>query len=310
MDYAEIFYDAFIDSLKMLPILAVVYVVMEILERTAFSGVRADRLLKGKFAPLIGAGVGIVPQCGFSVVATDLFSRKKIGAGTLIAVYIATSDEAIPILLSNPDQALKVLPFIGIKFVLAIFAGYGIDLFLRFVNGKKEKEQVLESADEKESVVTSCEHCAHESEQPKNKDMTKAEKTKDAIVHYFVHPLIHSLKIFIYIWLVSTAIALIVAYVGEEALIEFMQGGFYAQPFLAALIGLIPNCASSVLITQLYIMGGLNAGAAIAGLCVNAGVAITVLFKSNRNLKVNISIVAFLYVFSSLMGLALSFIPN
>ena len=258
----EVLLDALLDSLKILPFLFLVYVLIEILETKTSAKLKSGRALRGGFAPLLGAGIGLVPQCGFSVMATNLFAKGYLSVGTLLAVYISTSDEAIPILLA--DASL-------------------------------DKKDIDDEQAEKESDDIGC--CHHH-----------IEKRHNFWQNYVFHPMVHSLKIFAFILIVNVLFGLLLFYTGEQWLHNVLAGTGYFQPFIAGLVGLIPNCASSVVLTELYITEGLTFGSAFAGLSVNAGIALTVLFKQNKNLKQNLLIVVSLYLLSTALGLVIDLI--
>lgn len=292
----EVFVDALLDTLKILPILLIVHILIEIIESKAVSKIKMNKALKGGFAPLIGAGVGIIPQCGFSVVATNLYAKQHIKLGTLLAVFIATSDEAIPILLSNPAAISKILPLLLIKLVFAIAVGYAVNLIFC-----RKKEMPI-SETEKISEVGCCGH--------EITNQTPAVKKKFDFEKYVLHPLFHTLIILLFIFIVNMAIGTIIFFVTTERLNAFLASSKLFQPFISGLVGLIPNCAASVAITQMYSLGGITLGSAVAGLSVNAGLGFAVLFKENKNIKQNLCIVGFLYIISSLLGLAITLIAG
>ena len=277
----EVLLDALLDSLKIFPFLFLLYVLIEFLEhRTSVS--RNKNLLRGGLAPLLGAAVGMIPQCGFSVMAAKLYDKKLIRTGTVLAVFLATSDEALIILLSDGSKAFSVMPIIAIKFIVAVAVGYAANALLR-------RESLSELSENEEVHGTPCGH-DHE------------EDSK--IRRYLVHPLLHSLVIFAYILVVNVLFGILIYYVTEESLAAFLQGGLWYQPLIAAAVGLIPNCASSVVITQTYILGGLSFGGCIAGLCANAGLGFVILFKNARAWKRNLLLMAVLYVISIAAGYA------
>ena len=318
---AHVLLDATIDTLKILPFLLACHILIEIYEYHAGSKVKVGKLLGGSGAPLLGSAVGLIPQCGFSVVATKLYGKKSIKLGTLLAVYIATSDEAIPILISSPQSAIKLIPLMLIKFFLALAVGYGVNFILR-----KTETVELNEIDGKE-LSTGCHHhtiggadhvheheSAHESDEHEHDGSENNENIQSDNValkkfdwHRFVlHPLVHSLTTLLFIFIVNVIIGAVVSFVGEDVLFSAMDKAVWAQPFIAALIGLIPNCASSVVITQTFAVGGLTLGAAVAGLSVNAGIALAVLFKENKNIKNNLLILLILYVIGALAGTAVT----
>ncbi len=269
------------------------HVLIEVYEYRAGSKLKVSKLLSGNAAPLLGAAVGLIPQCGFSVVSTKLYANKNIKLGTLLAVYIATSDEAIPILLSNPKAAIKLVPLLLLKFALALIAGYAVNLILR-------KKATVVSLNEMEiKNDTGC-HGHEIGGEHAHKD-NKFDWDK-----FVFHPIIHSLTILAYIFAVNLILGAVFEFAGQERISYLLEQAKFAQVPLAALIGLIPNCASSVIITQLYAVGSLSLGACLAGLSVNAGIALAVLFKENKNFKENILIVAGLYLFSVAAGIIIS----
>ena len=315
-----------IDSLKVLPILFLVYVFIEIIEDKSFGIFKKNKKLNGKIAPIIGGGIGIIPQCGFSVIATDLFAKKKIAMGTLLAVFLATSDEAIPILLSNKKFIIPLLMLIVIKFVYAILVGYVVNIIYEKVLKKKNVKnstKLMKSGfvfvgeikiDSSQIDITKYSTPIIVGEDSLNEVSVSdvgccghaIEKDPSNFKKFIFHPLIHSLKIFAFILIVNVLFGILIHYVGEANIANFMQSTRFFQPFVVALIGLIPNCASSVIITDLFLLNGISFGSLVAGLCANAGIALAVLFKQNANKKENLFILALLYVLSSLIGVVIS----
>lgn len=295
----DVVLDALLDTLKLMPLLLVVHVLIEVFEYKAASKIQMNKVLKSGFAPLIGTGLGVVPQCGFSVVATNLYARRAIHLGTLLAVYIAASDEAVPILLSNPSAAVKLLPLLGIKIVLALAAGYAVNFFFR-KRGLREVTELPEEHGCHGHTLTHGEHGGMEAGIPPAEQTHKRGFDWRAFV---LHPVLHTLTISAYILIVNFLFGTALYLITPEKLTAFMSGIQYLQPVLAGLIGLIPNCASSVAITQMYALGGLNLGAAVAGLSVNAGLGFAVLFKENKNMKENLLIVLGLYGYAVAAGM-------
>ncbi len=280
---AEVLLDALLDSLKVFPFLFLMYVLIEFLEsRTDVT--RNKNVLRGGLAPLLGAATGIIPQCGFSVMAAKLYDKKLIRTGTLLAVFLATSDEAIVLLLSHVTDGAKaaaVMPLIAVKFAVAVGAGYLANALLR-------GEKLSELEEGEEIVGTACGH-----------DHEEDSKLK----RYFVHPLLHSLQIFAFVLAVNIAFGAVMYY-AEDAVARFLQGGYWYQPLLAAFVGLIPNCASSVLITQAYILDTLSFGGMVAGLCANAGLGFVILFKNVKAWKRNLLLLFVLWAVSVAVGYA------
>ena len=319
----HVIWHAFLESIITLPIIFVCYLVIELLEEKILTKYKTSKLLKSKIAPVVSAGFGIIPQCGFSVVATDLYSKKLITLGSLMAIYIATSDEALPILLSNSSSYLDLLLIIGIKFVYAIVVGLLIDAIFRkkqenkaisMVNHTTNSENLLVS-NEKETKVVEMSTTQEEKENTNAKkdehsdeviegcchhDLKHSHESK--ISHIFLHPLLHSLKIFAFILIINIIFGLLIEFVGQNVIADFMMATGFFQPFIVALVGLIPNCAASVIITELFLVGGISLGSCIAGLCVNSGIALVLLFKLNKNVKENVLILISLYALGVLLG--------
>lgn len=301
----DVLLDAVIDSLKILPFLFVVYLIIELIEEKSGNGFKNSRLLSGNGAPLLGASAGLIPQCGFSVMATHLFSSGHIGAGTLIAVYIATSDEALPIMLADvtklPSVFLtKMLPLFAIKFALALIVGYAVHFAAKGLKTRQTKttaatktanKDYAADSDQKEPDIGCCGH-----------KIASDDKRESKWKKYLLHPILHSLKIFAYILLINIIFGAVFYYVGDKALTDALTNVGYFQPLLAALVGMIPNCASSVLLTQLFLKGAITLGSTVAGLSVNAGLAFAVLFKQNKNLKQNFAILGVTFAASALAG--------
>lgn len=278
----EVLKDTLIDSIKLLPFLFVAYLIMEYIEHK-ISDKSKEKIQKSeKFGPFFGSALGIFPQCGFSVAATNLYAARIITLGTLIAVYLSTSDEMLPILISEAAPFNTIIAILGIKFALGMIYGFLIDFALKIKNKNKAVE---------EKIVDLCEdeHC-------------HCEKSilKSAIKH--------TLSIFAYIFILTLIINGIVELVGEDTLKEFMSGTGILEPILASLIGLIPNCASSVIITELYLSEIITFGSLIAGLLVNAGAGLLMLFRINKNMKENIGIVALLYFLGAITGIVINLI--
>ena len=302
-------------SILIFPTLLVSYLIIEYIENKTSNRFEKSKLLKGKFSPLIASVMGTVPQCSFSVVMTDLYSKKRIALSTLIAIYLATSDEAVPILLSS-GKISDLLMLLIAKFIIATIVGY-IIMLLSMLFGKHalsthEEEHHHDEHDEHE-------HDEHEHEEDEHSEEESHMDHLGCCGHHIedngkneidiMHIIFHSLKVFGFIVAVNIIMNILIEYIGTENISNFLASASIFQPFVAGLIGLIPNCASSIVITELYIVGGLHFGAMLAGLCTNAGIAMVLLFKQNKNMKENISILLGLYLVSSLIGVLLSFIP-
>lgn len=301
----EIFIDAFIDSLKTIPLLLIIYIGIELLEYKFGDKIREKVQNSGKVGPLIGTITGIFPQCGFSVVATALFAQRLLTIGTLLAVYLSTSDEAIPIILSQPDKAYLLVPIISIKIVIALIVGFGIDFFFRKDEKKiiKHIESVESGHDDKnhhhETILNETACCGHS---------TSATSKKFNIEEIFWHPITHTFHVFIFIFFVTLIINFVFFYLGETFLTNFFANNIFWQPFLTALIGLIPNCAASVAITELFLKNVIGLGPTIAGLLASGGLGLLVLYREEKNKKIFFKVLIMLYSFSVLSGLVIQFL--
>ena len=272
--------EAIIDSIKILPFLFITYLLMEYLEHKTNEKSKNAIKKSGKFGPIIGGLLGAIPQCGFSVSATNLYAGRVITLGTLISIYLSTSDEMLPILISNGTSLGLVLKIVAIKVIIGMIAGLLIDFIFR-----RKKEQ------ENEHIHNLCEHDHCHCEEGILKSSIK-----------------HTLQIFIFILIVSIALNLLLYVIGEETLAGFILNKPILGPILAGLIGLIPNCASSVILTELFVSGVIGMGTLIGGLLVNSGLGIIVLFKVNKNLKENIKIVSILYAIGVIAGIVIELI--
>ena len=276
--------DAFLDTLKVLPFLLVIYILIEFLEhRTSFS--QKPQILQGNLAPLVGSATGLIPQCGFSVMAAKLYDKGLIRTGTLLAVLLATSDEAFIILLASGTSAGAIMPLIVVKLIVGISVGY-------LVNFLYSAEKLAENSGEDIHAYS----CGREHE---GKSETRL---------YLINPLLHTLQIAFYILVVNLIFAFVINAVGEEKIAATMIGGTYFQPFITAVIGLIPNCASSAIITSTYINSGILFGSCAAGLCTNAGLGLVVLFRNTKKIKRNIMFVFTLYLISVAVGIVVNVI--
>ena len=279
----DVLLDALKDSALVLLFVFLFHLVLALFEN------KMSKLLTNKktLGPIFGSLFGLIPQCGTSVLAADLYIKKYISLGTIIAVFLSCSDEALIVLLTKPsEKTIMILPLIASKLVLGILIGMVIDLLY--------KKQEIKQSEEELTDVT-CEEHHHEN--------VKLHK-------YFLHPLIHSLEIFAYVFAINVSLGLIIASVGEANFASFIASNKYLAPLYASLIGLIPNCASSVLLCELYIENSLAFGSLLAGLLVNAGLGITVLLKSKSTWKSAgiILLICFVtavstgYIFSAILG--------
>lgn len=274
----DLLLDTIIDGIKILPFLFITYLLMEYIEHKTSKKTKNAIKKSGYYGPLIGGLIGAFPQCGFSVSATNLYAGRVITLGTLISVYLSTSDEMLPILISEGADPKLIIKILLIKIAIGILAGVVIDIFLRLFSKSKKEEDI--------SIENICEH--------------EHCHCEDGI---FKSALKHTINIFIFIFLISLILNLFIYLIGEEALANLISNKLILGPVIVGLIGLIPNCASSVIITQLYIEGILNLGTMIGGLLVNAGLGVIVLFKVNKNIKENLKIVSILYSIGVISGI-------
>ena len=302
----QIFLDALLDTTKMIPLLLVIYVGIELIEYKFGDVIRKKVQKAGNAGPLIGALAGSFPQCGFSVVAAALYTQRLVTIGTFLTVLLSTSDEAIPVILAQPNKAGLIIPLILTKIVIALIAGYAVDLIFKKNNQKTlaHIEAFAHGTDDlhhhHETIIEEpacCGHCASSS----SKKFNSRE--------IFWHPLKHTLKIFVYILVITLVINMAIYFIGQENLAKLLLGHTFLQPFFAALVGLIPNCASSVAITQLYLQGAISYGAVIAGLSASGGLGILVLFKEDSDKRDIFRVISLLFGISLAAGLIIQYLP-
>lgn len=274
-----------IDTAKVVPFLFLTYLLMEFLEHKA--GGAPERWLRGsgKIGPLVGGALGVLPQCGFSAAATSFYTGRMITTGTLIAVYLSTSDEMLPILISSGAPIPTILKLIGTKLAVGIGAGFAIDGITRLVwRGKKvEQEPGIEELCERENC--------------------------DCGDRFVLSALKHTAYITIFLLLFTFALNIGIELVGEENIKTVVLNRPVLGSILSAIVGLIPNCASSVVLTSLFVDGVLSSGALLSGLMVNAGVGLAILFRNNRPVKDSLRVVAILFGISVACGILIDLTP-
>ena len=278
---SEIILDSVIDSIKLLPFLFLTYLFMEWMEHKTGAAARKRIRTAGKFGPVWGGLLGVIPQCGFSAAASSLFAGRVITVGTLIAVYLSTSDEMFPIMISNAVPVVTIVKILTCKAVIGILSGLVLEYVYTHILKKQEPDVDIHEICEEERC-----HCEH---------------------GVISSAAFHTLKVFVYIFLISLVLNIIIGLVGEETLAGLFTGTPIAGELIAALVGLIPNCASSVVITQLYLDHIIGAGAMMAGLLVNAGVGLLILFRLNRDRVQNLKIVGVLYGLGVFWGIIIEF---
>lgn len=276
----DVFLDALLDTLKTLPFLFAAYLLIEFLEHKAGQKLTGALSRMGPLGPMGGAVLGCLPQCGFSVAAANFYAGRLISAGTLLAVFLATSDEALLILLSQPQAFPSVIRLLGVKLIVAAVAGLATDFVLKHFLKPKDPEPFDDL----------CSHCGCESH------------------GIFRSAAVHTLRILLFIFVVNIVLSFAIYFIGEAAISRFLLSGSVFQPLLAGLIGFIPNCAASIILTELYLAGSLSFGSAVTGLCTGAGLGLAVLFKLNKNHKENFAIAGVLYVVAVVAGVACNFI--
>ena len=284
-EYLDILLDALIDTGKLAPFLFAAYLLLEFLEHRSSSKL-AGFLTDGKFGVPGGAVLGCIPQCGMSVAVSHLFSAGAVGAGTLVAVFISCSDEAIPVLLADFEHIGAIVPLMLSKVAFAVAAGYLFQLIFRRYKFGHDHHEHEHDCDECDKIEEAHHH--------------KCEEKCDSNV--FISALKRSLEVLLFILIVNIVMGLIVHFIGEEAIAEFAEKNKLLQPLFAALVGLIPNCAGSVVLTELYAGGSIGFGAVFAGLSVGSGIGYVSLFKANKHVKDNLIIIAYVFVLSVAVG--------
>lgn len=285
--FMDVLADTLLDTLRLFPFLFLTYILMEFLEHRT-SGKSVKWLSKsGKFGPLIGGIAGLFPQCGFSAAAANLYAGRVITLGSLIAVFLATSDEMLPMMISQRMPAKLIVTILAIKLVIGVIAGCIVDFVLHMMKKDDDHTHIHEFCE-----TENC-HCEN---------------------GIFKSALIHSVKVTAFIMVFTFAINLFMSYIGEQGIEYVTVGESYKVVFLASLVGLIPNCASSVALTQVYLYGALSEGALLAGLLVGSGIGLLVLFRVNKKFWENLKILGILWLVGFAVGclvnmLGISFMP-
>lgn len=276
----EIIIDTLLDTLKLLPFLLFAFILIELIEHKLTNKSKKIITKNQKYGPIIGALLGVIPQCGFSVMATNLYITKIIPLGTLISIYLSTSDEMLPILISEKTDIKIILKILITKVTFGIIYGIIINLILN----KKDKNKIKE-----DYQICEEQHC----------------NCKKSILSSSIK---HTLSTIIYILIITFILNTIFHYIGNSILTNFFIKVKFLSPFITSLIGLIPNCAASVIITELYIKKTINFAALIAGLLSNSGTSLLILLKSNKSLKDNIKIILLLYILGIVSGTIINII--
>ncbi|MBQ3021550.1 MAG: arsenic efflux protein [Bacilli bacterium] len=264
------------DSLNLLPFLFIAFLIIEFIEHKLSKRVKKFITKSGKFGPILGSVLGLIPQCGVSVMATNFYITRVISLGCLFSIYLSTSDEMLPIMISRGVSFKVIFSILLIKFVTGFVFGYIIDFIFKSKNKKFEYE------------ICDTEHC-------------------DCEHGVIKSSLKHTLSTFIYIVITSFIITFLYEQFGESLVSKIFMKDSLFGPFVGSLVGLIPNCGASIALSELYLNSAISFGTCIAGLLTGSGVAILILFKSNKNIKENIFIVISLYLIGVLIGIFLDF---
>ena len=273
----DIIIDTLIDTLKLVPFLFIAFLLIELFEHK-FSK-KSIKVVEssGKYGPILGSFLGIIPQCGFSVMATNLYVTRLITLGTLISIYLSTSDEMLPILISEKAEFSLIIKILLIKLFIGMLVGFIIDKIFKV---KKEK---------KNYDICEEEHC----------------HCKESII---ISSLKHTLNIVVFILLINFILNICFNYLGQDYLSKILLKDSFFGPFISSLIGLIPNCGASVMLTELYINNAINFGSLISGLLTGSGIAIMILFKTNKHFLDNIKVIGILYIVGVLSGIIIELI--
>lgn len=276
----DVITDTLLDTVKLVPFLLVTYLAMEFLEHK--TGRKAQDLVRkaGRFGPVIGGALGVVPQCGFSAAASSLYAGRVVTLGTLLAIYLSTSDEMLPVLISEQAPVGTIAFILLAKALIGMAGGFIVDLL--FSAHKGEEHHIHEICEQEHC------HCGEGS--------------------VFRSALVHTAQISFFILAITFLLNLLFFFAGEEFLREMLMGRRILGPMLAGLVGLIPNCAGSVVITQLYLEEVIGAGAMLSGLLTGTGVGLLVLFRVNHNRKENLKILGLLYFIGVLVGIVVGLI--
>lgn len=274
------------DTVKILPFLFLTYLLMEFLEHKAGDATERCMRASGKVGPLVGGALGMLPQCGFSAAASGLYTGRIITTGTLLAVYLATSDEMLPILISSGAPVGQIFKLLGAKLIIGVVAGFCVDAVTALVRKKHPARSVEDFEDLCEREQCHCEG-----------------------KHFALSALKHTLYITVFLLIFTFAVTFAVELVGEERIQALVLDRPVLGSLLAALVGLIPNCASSIALTSLFMDGVISAGAVLSGLLVNAGVGLAVLFRNNRPVRDSFRIVLILFCIAVLCGILIDLTP-
>ncbi len=282
--FLDVFKDSAVDCVKMLPFLFLAFYLLEVVEQHASDQMTVMLGRSGGLGPLIGSLLGSVPQCGFSIMASDFFASGVISMGTLLAVYLSTSDEAIIILLTDPEHAKDILFLVLTKIIIGTLGGY-IVLFVERRFFKRDPVKARKAAE----II-------------RRRTGSDAAAVKPGFRDLLIPAWNHTKEVFVYLFIFTFLIGFMMEAFGNSVIESIFLSGSAFQPLVASVIGLIPNCAASIMLTQLYMDGVLSFGSAVAGLCSSAGLGLLVLFRMNRSMKENVTVLAFLVVIAVTAG--------
>ena len=281
----DVLLDAVIDTLKLLPFLFLSYLLMEFLEHNSSDKARNLLRRSGQIGPLVGSALGVIPQCGFSAAAAGLYTGRIITMGTLIAVFLSTSDEMLPILISEGAPAGFVIKLLATKLVIGIVVGFTVDLLVKAMNKKR-------------SITP----------EPQIEELCERENC-DCHNGFFLSAIKHTLRVTVFILVFSLALNTIIHFIGKDTLSGVIFENSVLGSAISAIVGLIPNCASSVVLTEFYLEGFMSIGSLISGLLVNSGVALALLFRNNRPIKNTLVIVGILLIAGIGAGILIDLTP-
>ena len=264
----DVLLDALLDTAKLLPFLFITYLILEFVEHKAAEKTRAAAAKAGALGPAVGGLLGIVPQCGFSASAANLYAGGMISVGTLIAIFLSTSDEMLPVMLSEQASVTRILTVLGIKAACGILIGFAADLTLHLCKKAPQKKDISHLCHE--------EHCHCER-------------------GIWISSLVHTAQIALFIFVFSLLVGGIIYFVGEDRIASLASDAGVLGPVICGLIGLIPNCASSVVLTELFLDGVISTGSMLAGLLAGSGVGLLILFRIHKNIKEDLLIAAVIY---------------
>ncbi len=307
--FVEILLHAVEDTLPLLPWILLMYILIELLENK--TNLKQANRFGGKLGPVVGAATGLIPQCGFSIMAAKLYEQKYITIGTLLAIFFATSDEAFIIMLSSGEGAVWVLPMLVSKIVIGVVVGYGADLLMKWIGRRQVCVEMPEGCGRASDTVHEIfiQRYLEEKDVEVRCSCGREHDARRPWMNYIVYPLLHALKVAAFIFLVNFVLTAIIHGVGEDVFIGFMNRNRFVQPFIACAIGLIPNCASSVVLTEAFLSGGIAFGSCVAGLCCNAGMGFVVLLKNTRQWKRNLILIGVCYALSVVIGVLFNLFP-